>query len=101
VSTLLAVVAQAGNADPTAAAHAFASGVATAMPGERQSYAPPPQGVTALETVWPALSQLDPAEQQRLISAVVAVIADDGVTTVTEMDLLRTIGGLLHVPVPL
>jgi hypothetical protein len=101
VFTLLAVVAQAGNDDPTAAAHAFASGVAAAVPGERQPYAPPAQGVTALEAVWPALSQLDPAEQQRLISAVVAVIADDGVTTVTEMDLLRTIGGLLHVPVPL
>jgi Zn-dependent protease with chaperone function len=101
VLTLLAVVAQAGNTDPAAAAHAFASGVATALPGEQPPYAPPPQGVTALEAVWPALEQLDPAEQQRLISAVVAVIADDGVTTVTEMDLLRTIGGLLHVPVPL
>jgi hypothetical protein len=35
------------------------------------------------------------------VAGVVAVIAEDGVTTVTEMELLRTICGILHCPLPL
>ncbi len=101
VTTLLTVVAYAGNRDPAAAERAFQSGMRRVLPGPEVAYRPPAEGVTALETAWPVLSGLAPEETQRLVAGVVAVISDDGVTTVTEMELLRTICGLLHCPLPL
>lgn len=97
---LLSVVAAAGNADPSAARHAFAAGMQRALPGMRAPYAPP-ESYTALEAAWPALMQLAPADTEGLVAAVVAAISHDGVTTRTELELLRTICGLLHCPVPL
>ena len=101
VATLFAILAQSGNDDPAAAAHAFNAGLARALPGTRLPYAPPAQGVTALEAAWPPLLTLAPEDAQLLVAGVVAVISDDGVTTVTELELLRTICALLHAPLPL
>ncbi len=101
VATLLAVIAQSGNPDPAAAGRAFAAGITRVLPGRSIPYAPPPQGVTALESAWSVLMGLTPEDKQALVAGVVAVISDDGVTTVTEMELLRTICGLLHCPLPL
>ena len=47
------------------------------------------------------MSGLSPDATQQLVAGVVAVISDDGITTVTEMELLRTICSLLHCPLPL
>jgi hypothetical protein len=44
---------------------------------------------------------LPPEDQQRLVGGVVATIADDGKTTLTEMELLRTMCAILHCPLPL
>jgi Zn-dependent protease with chaperone function len=101
VATLLAVVAQSGNADPAAAAHAFQAGAARVFPNGGVEYAPPAQGVVALETAWPALVGLTPEDKQQLVAGAVAVISEDGVTTVSEMELLRLICALLHCPLPL
>jgi Zn-dependent protease with chaperone function len=101
VITLLTVVAYAGNPDPAGARRAFEAGLARALPGLSAPYAPPAEGVTALERAWPVLSRLTPTDTQTLVAGVVATIAEDGQTTVTEMELLRTICGLLHCPLPL
>ena len=100
VATLLAVLAQSGNSDPAAAARAFQSGMARVLPGVQYAYTPP-AGVTVLEDVWPALEDLPPEDTQRLVEALVAVIAADGVTTITELELLRTICAIQHAPLPL
>jgi Zn-dependent protease with chaperone function len=101
VVLLLTVVAFAGNEDPQAAQRAFQAGLARVLPGTAAAYQPPAEGVTALESAWPVLSGLSPEDTARVVAGVVATIADDGVTTVTEMELLRTICGLLHCPLPL
>ncbi len=101
VITLLTVVAYAGNEDVASAERAFHTGLDRVLPGSTAGYQPPAEGVTALETAWPVLSGLAPEDKQRLVAGVVAVIAEDGVTTVTEMELLRTICGILHCPLPL
>jgi hypothetical protein len=100
VAMLLAVLAQSGNPDPAAAARAFQSGMARALPGVSYAYTAP-AGVTVLEDVWPALEDLPPEDTQRLVEALVAVIAADGVTTITELELLRTICAIQHAPLPL
>lgn len=63
-------------------------------------YHPPDQGVLALDAVWSTLDSLDPRDKSLLVGAAVDVISQDGVMTVTEMELLRTICGLLHCPLP-
>jgi hypothetical protein len=63
-------------------------------------YAPPEGGVLALEPAWPALDGLRPGDKERLVAATVAVISHDGLMTVPETELLRTVCGLLHCPLP-
>jgi Zn-dependent protease with chaperone function len=100
IATLLAVMAASGNADRRSAQQAFQAGLDRVLPGSQLPYAPP-QDYTALEAAWPALTDLTPADTERLVAGLVAVISADGVTTVSEMELLRTVGGLLHCPIPL
>jgi hypothetical protein len=99
-ATLLATLAQAGHHDPGAAQAAFHAGVAHLFGGERPPYAPPAEGVAALERVWPAVDGLNPPDKQQLVQAMVTVIGHDGAMTVTELELLRTICAMLHCPLP-
>jgi Zn-dependent protease with chaperone function len=101
VAILLAVLAQAGSDDPAAGERAFQAGLARALPGASYPYAPPAQGVLALDNAWPSLTGLAPEEKQTLVAGVVATIAEDGKTTLTEMELLRTMCAILHCPLPL
>ncbi|MFY1699356.1 MULTISPECIES: M48 family metallopeptidase [unclassified Solwaraspora] len=100
VQTLLSVLAQAGHPDPAAAQQAFAAGAAHALPQASARFTPPAGGVLELESVWPVLDELRPAEKSRLVAAAVAVIGHDGVMTVPEVELLRTICLILHSPLP-
>jgi Zn-dependent protease with chaperone function len=99
-ATLLAILAQVGHPDRPEAERAFQAGVAALLPGTALPYAPPENGVLALETAWPVLDALRPADKERLVAATVAVISHDGMMTVPEIELLRTICGLLHCPLP-
>ena len=101
VTTLLAVLAHAGTPDADAARRAFLAGMGLAFPGHEPRYAPPADGVLALEQVWPQLVHLVPEDKERLVQAAVAVISHDKVTTVAELELLRTVCALLHCPFPL
>ncbi|MFY1637664.1 M48 family metallopeptidase [Solwaraspora sp. WMMB335] len=103
VTTLLSVLARAGQPDPDAAARAFAAGVrqlpAPRRPGPAR-LTPTGDGVLDLEAVWPQLDTLQPEQKAQLIAAAVTVIGHDGVMTVPEVELLRTICLLLHSPLP-
>ena len=98
--TLLAVLASAGHTDRADAERAFQAGVAVLLPGQSLPYAPPAEGVTALEQLWPALDGLNPADKELLLRAMVTVIGQDGEMTVAELELLRTICAMLHCPLP-
>jgi Zn-dependent protease with chaperone function len=98
--TLLATLAAAGHTEHRAAERAFQAGVGRLMPSGAVPYTPPEGGALALETTWPVLDGLRPADKERLVAAVVAVISHDGVLTVAETELLRTVCGLLHSPLP-
>ncbi|MDG4771764.1 M48 family metallopeptidase [Solwaraspora sp. WMMD792] len=100
VQTLLSMLAQAGHPDPAAAQRAFAAGAAHALPQASVRFTPPAGGVLELESVWPLLDELRPVEKSRLVAAAVAVIGHDGVMTVPEVELLRTICLILHSPLP-
>jgi hypothetical protein len=97
-ATLLAVLAAAGQQDPARAAVAYAAGMAQVVPGTTVPFAPAP--AVALENVWPVLDGLDGPEKQYLVTGMVTTIANDGVMTVSEIELLRTVCALLHCPLP-
>lgn len=102
VATLLAVLAQAGNSH-TGNSHtegAFRAGMAEAFPREQHPYVAPTQGVLELDSVWPALRELNPDGKERLIRAAVATISHDRSITVSELELIRTICAVLQCPLP-
>jgi len=100
VVTLLAVLAQAGHADRDQAERAFAVGIRRVLPGQSIPYAPPERGAVELEAGWDPLDSLRPQDKALLVQAAVDAIGQDGVTTVTELELLRTVCALLHCPLP-
>ncbi len=99
-ATLLAVVAQAGHSDETSARRAYLAGLQRVLPRDHLPYAPPTQGVQALDAVWEPLDALDPLAKQAMVEAITAAIAHDGRVSVAESELLRTICGVLHCPLP-
>ncbi|KRA17946.1 M48 family metallopeptidase [Lysobacter sp. Root604] len=100
LATLLAVVAQSGHADATLAQRAYLAGLQRILPQEHRPYAPPVDGVLALDRVWEALDALDPLAKQSLVEAVTAAISHDNRVAVAEAELLRTICAALHCPLP-
>ncbi len=100
VATLLALLAQAGSADARAAGAAYLAGLARVVPGEPIPFDPPAAGAVALEGVWPALDALAGPEKELLVAGMVTVIGHDGVMTVSEIELLRTVCAVLHCPLP-
>jgi len=100
VATLLCVVAQAGNADPADAQRAYLAGIQRVLPRDHLPYLPRANGVLALDEAWTPLDALDPLARQALIEGLTATISHDGRITVAESELLRTICGVLHCPLP-
>jgi hypothetical protein len=99
ISCLIAVLAQAGNSDPSAAAAAFQAGISAAYPGARIPYLPV-KDIFALERVWPVIDGLEGNDKATLVTAVVSTITADKVVTEEESELLRTVCGVVHCPVP-
>ncbi|MDQ3230170.1 MAG: M48 family metalloprotease, partial [Pseudomonadota bacterium] len=99
-ATLLSVVAQAGHDDVASAQRAYLAGMQRVLPRDHLPYLPPPDGVLALDAVWEPLDALDPLAKQVMVEAITAAISHDGRVSVAEAELLRTICGVLHCPLP-
>ncbi len=99
-ATLLAVVAQAGHADPMQAQRAYLAGLQRVLPRDHLPFAPPKEGVQALDAVWEPLDRLDPLAKQVLVEAITATICHDDRVSVAEAELLRTLCAMLHCPLP-
>jgi Zn-dependent protease with chaperone function len=100
VATLLALIAQAGHDNTHDALRAYLAGLQSALPQQHIDYAPPAEGVLALDAIWPVLDALEPAGKQRLVEAAAAAVSHDGRISVAESELLRTVCGVLHCPLP-
>ncbi|MCW5580129.1 MAG: peptidase M48 Ste24p, partial [Luteimonas sp.] len=100
-ATLLAVVAQAGHPDnPDEARRAYLAGMQRVLPRDHLPYAPPAEGALALDAVWDPLDRLDPLAKQVAVEAITDAVSHDGRVSVAEAELLRTICGVLHCPLP-
>jgi tellurite resistance protein len=63
-------------------------------------YVPRVAGVLALDDVWMPLDALEPLAKGALVEAITVAISHDGRIDVAEAELLRTICGVLHCPLP-
>jgi Zn-dependent protease with chaperone function len=99
ISCLIAVLAHTANSDPSAAAAAFQAGISVVYPQARIPLLSV-SGVLVLEQVWPVIDGLEGNDKATLITAVVTTITADRVVTEEESELLRTVCGVLHCPVP-
>lgn len=100
IATLLAVVAAAGHPDAAVARRAYIAGMQRILPNDIRPYSVPGRGVLALEDVWLPLDALDPLAKRLLVEAIALAIGHDGRITVAESELLRTVCGVLHCPLP-
>ncbi len=100
-ATLLAVVAQAGHpGEPQQAQRAYLAGLQRVLPRDHLAYAPPAEGVKALDAVWAPLDALAPPAKEMLVEALVDAVSQDQRVSVAEAELLRTVCAVLHCPLP-
>ena len=98
---VLTILARHGSSDDDVAELAFRSG--TQALGLSQDSKMPDVGdwVVALDKALPRLDGLKAAEKETLVRAMSAVVMHDGRMAAGELELLRVICDLIHVPLPL
>ena len=97
---LLAILARHGHADEARARQAFGLGLHEVLPDARIDYRPPDDWKAALDRALPQLDLLLPVGKECLVQALVRVISADGLVTLAEAELLRTVCAALHCPLP-
>jgi len=98
---VLAVLARHGQTDPAPVAAAFAAGCSALGQESPDSLPDPGDWVKALDADLPVLDRLTPADKQRFVGALAAVVTHDGRMVPVELELLRAACALIHVPLPL
>jgi Zn-dependent protease with chaperone function len=98
--TLLAILARHGTDDPTAAEAAYAAGLTAALPGVNGMPAATQNWPLELDRALGRLSGLQPLEKRRLIDGLSRCVAHDGMVSIEEAELLRTVCAVLNCPVP-
>jgi len=98
--SVLAVLAVRGAPDVDAAGPAYRTGLQRLGSEEREI---PEVGdwASALDSALPALGRLAPADKEILVRAMSAVVMHDGKMVPAELELLRVVCDLIHVPLPL
>ncbi len=96
----LSILARHGNASGQEAKTAFSAG--TAVLGLDGAEMPTVENwPTSLDQDLPLLDRLAPDEKQKLLAALVTTVMQDGRAVIEELELLRAVCDLLHVPLPM
>ncbi len=98
---VIAVLALHGHTSSQSAESAYRVGIellgddaTTAMP-ETENW------IGALDKALPLLDQLKPPDKEKLVKALIATVMDDKQVAVVEMELLRVVCSVIHVPLPM
>ena len=98
---VIAVLAMHGNDSTEGAENAFQAG-SVLLAGEKTA---PMQEIKnwseALDSALPILDQLKPADKEKLVKALMATVMADNKIAVAELELLRVICAVIHVPLPM
>jgi Zn-dependent protease with chaperone function len=98
---VMAVLADHGHDDEENRLAAFRAGLVSL--GLDPSTAPPAsdEWVRMLDRALPRLDELKSADKEKLVRALAAVVLHDGRMVASELELLRAVCDLIHVPLPL
>jgi Zn-dependent protease with chaperone function len=100
LADVFALVARHGTDDDADAQRAYLLGMHEVLPDTMPAYAPPQEWVLALDRALMKLDQLTPAGKELVVRGLAQAVGADGVITVAEAELLRTICAALHCPLP-
>jgi len=100
LAAVFALVARRGSNDDSDAQRAYLLGMHEVLPDAIPAYAPPQEWVIALDRALMKLDQLTPAGKELVVRGLAQAIGADGVITIAEAELLRTICAALHCPLP-
>jgi hypothetical protein len=100
LSDLFSVVAEYGHDDAESARRAYVLGLNEVLPDTKPGYSPPTEWMVALDRALPKLDLLTPAGKELVVRGLTHAISADGVVSVNEAELLRTVCAALHCPLP-
>jgi Zn-dependent protease with chaperone function len=98
---VLGILAQHGHPDQASAFTAYRAGMAELGLGAEDRLPGEIEWVKALDEALPRLDRLKPGEKEKLVGAMLAVALHDEQLAPSELELLRVICDLVHVPLPL
>ncbi|MGD8384218.1 MAG: M48 family metallopeptidase [Lysobacterales bacterium] len=99
--TVLAVLAARGQRDPDAVERAFRAGLAEMAEDTSAALPQIDDWCAALDHGLASLDSLKPGAKQKLVNALVATVMADDRIAVQEMELLRLVCAVIHVPLPM
>ena len=97
---LFSVVAEYGHDDSESARRAYILGLNEVLPNAKPSYEPPQNWQAALDRALPKLDRLTLAGKELVVRGLTHAISADGVVSINEAELLRTVCAALHCPLP-
>jgi hypothetical protein len=100
LADIFTVVAEYGSENDADAHRAYLLGMNEVMPDAIPPFEERKEWSLALDRALPKLDQLSPAGKELLVRGLTKAISADGVVTVVEAELLRTICAALHCPLP-
>jgi Zn-dependent protease with chaperone function len=98
---VIAVLALQGNRDSAAAEGAYRVGSGLLSVAENSPMPQIPDWKKTLDANLSALDQLKPSDKHTFVKALVATVMADEKIAVTEMELLRVVCLVIHVPLPI
>lgn len=99
--SVMAILAKLGHADEAEAQKAFVAGNALLNPGDSSAMPEVESWIDLLDEALPKLDELKPADKGQLVNALIATVMADNRVAVEEMELLRVICAVIHVPLPM
>jgi Zn-dependent protease with chaperone function len=98
---VIAILASRGNKNAEAAETAYKAGLSQLKLDIPQQLPVVENWQQAFDKALPALDQLKPADKGRLVNALIATVMADENVRVDELELLRVICAVIHVPLPM
>lgn len=98
---VMAILARHGNDDNAAIERAYAAGSRLLNPGGPTNLPTVENWTDALDDALPVLDQLKPADKGQLVNALLATVMADNKIVVEELELLRVVCAVIHVPLPM
>jgi len=98
---VVAVLAARGNESEEAVQRAFRAGSDLLGAGATMGMPATEHWVSVMDKSLPELDKLKPADKEKLVRALIATVMSDNRVAVAEMELLRVICSVIHVPLPM